>query len=175
MMETSVLLQSQELKRTKRLFLRDKERLEVQLAQSLEEVDGRDRIIMERDQDNGVRVMALQSVEEELKGQIGSLRAKISDQQAMLEGVKAKLAKGGGGVSRSSGGERLSNDSSRSERVSYNISSVVSSSSRGERRGTTMGLSDSSRKDARSVGVTVDELTNGASEAYKDAVDKLRR
>jgi len=42
MMETSVLLQSQELKRTKRLFLRDKDRLERQISEGLQNIEERD-------------------------------------------------------------------------------------------------------------------------------------
>lgn len=63
MMETSVLMQSQELKRTKRLFLRDKERLEVQLATALDEVEGRDKIIKDRDKDAEAKLKALLDME----------------------------------------------------------------------------------------------------------------
>ena len=185
MMETSVLLQSQELKRTKRLFLRDKERLEIQLAQSLEEVDGRDKIIKERDYDNEGRVKALKNVEEELKGEVERLRWKIGEQQVMIEGVKKKMVERGevesaGRPSVESVG-RPSVESSARPRGEILVSPLSSGvvRPRGEsfgRRGTTMGLlsSKEGRKDAKSVGVTRDELERGASEAYKEAIDRLR-
>ena len=177
MMETSVLLQSQELKRTKRLFLRDKERLEIQLAQSLEEVDGRDKIIKERDYDNEGRVKALKNVEEELKGEVERLRWKIGEQQVMIEGVKKKMVERG--EVESAG--RPSVESVGRPSVEILVSPLSSGvvRPRGEsfgRRGTTMGLlsSNNGRKDAKGVGVTRDELERGASEAYKEAIDRLR-
>lgn len=92
MMETSVLMQSQELKRTKRLFLRDKERLEMQLAQALEEVEGRDKIIKDRDADAESKVKSLLDMETELKGEIKSLHMKLKGQIKMINNVKEKFA-----------------------------------------------------------------------------------
>jgi len=177
MMETSVLLQSQELKRTKRLFLRDKERLEIQLAQSLEEVDGRDKIIKERDEDNDARLNALKNVEEKLQGEIATLRRKVSEQHAMIERVKEKMAKqnsAGSEVERRSAGSDAV--AQQLERTSTGSKASRNSAQSTSRRGTTMALlsSENSRRDAKSVGVSRDELEKGANDAYMEAVDRLR-
>ncbi len=77
MMETSVLLQSEELKRTKRLFLKDRDRLERALEKALDEVGERDGVIegMTKKEKDGERRRG--ELEREVEGL--KLRAKGMD------------------------------------------------------------------------------------------------
>lgn len=84
-METSVLLQSQELKRTKRLFLRDKDRLERQIAESEGEIEKRDRRQMDADELEAKESVQLMMKEQELRSEIADLKLKMMGKDKILE------------------------------------------------------------------------------------------
>ncbi|GMH81021.1 hypothetical protein TL16_g08795 [Triparma laevis f. inornata] len=150
MMETSVLMQSQELKRTKRLFLRDKERLEVQLATALDEVEGRDKIIKDRDKDAEAKLKALLDMEDDLKSEIKNLNKKLAHGQKLLVNVKDSIERGDssprnsprtvGASPTNMANGRMSPRASISRKIGFVQGTKLKS-----RRGTTMGLAGSTR------------------------------
>ena len=160
MMETSVLFQSQELKRTKRLFLRDKERLELQLVQSLEEVEGRDKIISERDKDNEERVQGLRKIESELKKEIDNLKLKLRGQQKMIHDVKAKIVDGAGTEEKEKKGRGGLAGKKR----------VVSRSGNGK-----SNVYKKNSLNKNSSFSSIDELTQSAANTYAEAIKTLNK
>ncbi|GMH71606.1 hypothetical protein TrST_g1383 [Triparma strigata] len=141
MMETSVLMQSQELKRTKRLFLRDKERLELQLASALEEVEGRDKIIKDRDKDSEAKLKALLDMEDELKTEIKTLNSKVRGQQKTISAVRDNMERADGSPVQFQGrSSPRASPASLSRKIGF-----VQGTKPKTRRGTTMGLTGSTR------------------------------
>jgi len=94
MMETSVLLQSQELKRTKRLFLKDKDRLEQQIVEKEGEIEKRDKRQMKGDEKEARESVTLMMQAEDLKCEIADLKLKLMGKDKMLE----KFESSGAGV-----------------------------------------------------------------------------
>ena len=90
MMETSVLLQSQELKRTKRLFLRDKDRLERQISEGLESIEERDILLV--DKERGGR--KLEDEKEKLEEKNENLRFEIDDLKVLVGKLKLEAMRG---------------------------------------------------------------------------------